>query len=72
MDYLIRFIQLHETFRKPEIDALAELKGVQLHWISYSENVRRHVDSYAERRRSRDIAMIRPCKRRLRTVMEDR
>lgn len=40
MDYLIRFVQLHETFRKPEIDALAEYARIQLHWEFHSEDVR--------------------------------
>ncbi|MCJ1308122.1 hypothetical protein MMC25_001774 [Agyrium rufum] len=28
MDFLIRFIQVHETFRKPELEALAKLAGL--------------------------------------------
>ncbi|KAL2120933.1 hypothetical protein VTJ04DRAFT_4960 [Mycothermus thermophilus] len=36
MDYLIRFSQSHETFRLPEIEALALLEGVDLQVISYS------------------------------------
>ncbi|KAL1840677.1 hypothetical protein VTJ49DRAFT_227 [Mycothermus thermophilus] len=36
MDYLIRFSQSHETFRLPEIEALALLEGVDLKVISYS------------------------------------
>ena len=39
MEYLIRFIQMHESFRKPETDALAELAGLNLGWVFYSENV---------------------------------
>jgi len=39
MDYLIRFVQLHETFRKPETDALAEIAGMKITWLSYSEEV---------------------------------
>ena len=39
MEYLIRFIQMHETFRKPETDALAELNGLDVEWIFYSESV---------------------------------
>ncbi|EME50414.1 hypothetical protein DOTSEDRAFT_69068 [Dothistroma septosporum NZE10] len=37
MDYLIRFVQMHETFRKPEIDALAEINSINIEWLSYSE-----------------------------------
>lgn len=40
MEYLIRLIQMHESFRQPEIDALAELTGISLDWTSYSEDVR--------------------------------
>lgn len=39
MDYLIRFIQTHETFRQPEIEALAELNEVKIEWLSYSHDV---------------------------------
>ena len=39
MDYLIRFIQMHESFRKSETDALAELASLNLQWVFYSENV---------------------------------
>ncbi|KAK4560589.1 hypothetical protein LTR86_005786 [Recurvomyces mirabilis] len=36
MDYLIRLVQMHETFRKPELDALADLAGLDVQWLSYS------------------------------------
>ncbi|KAL2129545.1 hypothetical protein VTI74DRAFT_7629 [Chaetomium olivicolor] len=36
MDYLIRFSQSHETFRLPEIQALALIEGVDLTVISYN------------------------------------
>ncbi|KAK4444925.1 S-adenosyl-L-methionine-dependent methyltransferase [Podospora aff. communis PSN243] len=36
MDYLIRFSQSHETFRLPEIQALAVIEGVDLKVVSYS------------------------------------
>ncbi|KAI7505589.1 RNA methylase family UPF0020 protein [Hortaea werneckii] len=38
MDYLIRFVQQHETFRKPEIESLADLAGYSLEWLSYSDH----------------------------------
>ncbi|KAK4506855.1 hypothetical protein PRZ48_000588 [Zasmidium cellare] len=38
MDYLIRFIQMHETFRRPETDALADLNGFKVEWLSYSDD----------------------------------
>lgn len=39
MEYLIRFAQTHETFRRPEIQALASLHNIQLEIIFYSEIV---------------------------------
>ncbi len=45
MDYLIRFVQIHETFRKPEIEALAVLADVNVEFLFYSENVRTKFDS---------------------------
>lgn len=41
MDYLIRFVQMHETFRKPEIDALAQINNISIEWLSYTEEVGR-------------------------------
>ncbi|KAK3708916.1 hypothetical protein LTR37_011246 [Vermiconidia calcicola] len=38
MDYLIRFIQTHETFRQPETNALADLAGLKIEWVFYSED----------------------------------
>ena len=40
MEYLIRFAQLHETFRRPEIESLALLEGVDLEFVFYDEKVR--------------------------------
>ena len=40
MDFLIRFVQIHETFRKPEIEALAVLANVNLEFLFYTESVR--------------------------------
>ena len=39
MEYLIRFVQLHESFRKAEILALAELADVNVEVLIYSEYV---------------------------------
>ena len=39
MDYLIRFAQVHETFRQPELEALAVLANVNLHVVHYSAHV---------------------------------
>ena len=38
-DYLIRFVQVHETFRRPEIEALAVLADINIEFLSYSEYV---------------------------------
>lgn len=40
MEYLVRFVQVHESFRKPELDALAGLAGVHLDTVTYSKDVR--------------------------------
>ncbi|KAK1149395.1 NAD-dependent histone deacetylase sir2 [Aspergillus melleus] len=37
MEYLIRFAQAHETFRRPEINALASLAGIDLEIVSYDQ-----------------------------------
>ncbi|OAP60761.1 hypothetical protein AYL99_05763 [Fonsecaea erecta] len=38
MDYLIRFAQVHETFRRPEIEALSTLAGLPCEIVSYAES----------------------------------
>jgi tRNA (guanine10-N2)-methyltransferase len=38
-EYLIRLVQVHESFRKPEILALAALANVNIEVLSYSECV---------------------------------
>jgi tRNA G10 N-methylase Trm11 len=39
MEYLIRFTQVHETFRLAEIEALAVLEDISLKIVSYSPTV---------------------------------
>ena len=39
MEYLIRLVQTHETFRKPELEALARTAQVKLEILSHSEYV---------------------------------
>jgi tRNA (guanine10-N2)-methyltransferase len=39
MEYLIRFTQVHETFRLAEIEAIATLQNISLEIISYSPTV---------------------------------
>ena len=40
MEYLVRLIQVHETFRVPELESLAQLEGVDLKIVEYSDDVR--------------------------------
>jgi tRNA G10 N-methylase Trm11 len=40
MEYLIRLAQMHETFRRPELEALAVLHNVDLEILEYSDEVR--------------------------------
>ncbi len=39
MEYLIRFIQTHETFRLAEIQALADLEKIDLAIVFYDPDV---------------------------------
>jgi hypothetical protein len=39
MEYLIRLAQMHETFRRPELESLAELHNVDLEILEYSDEV---------------------------------
>jgi hypothetical protein len=39
MEYLIRLAQMHETFRRPELEALAVLHNVDLEILEYSDEV---------------------------------
>ena len=46
----MRFVQSHESFRKPELDALAVLEGIDLEWVVYGQYVRSDPwDSFASR-----------------------
>ena len=38
-EYLIYFAQIHETFRKAELDSLSQLTGVGIEWKEYSDVV---------------------------------
>ncbi|RDL42284.1 tRNA guanosine-2'-O-methyltransferase [Venustampulla echinocandica] len=42
MEYMIRFTHVHETFRLPEIQALAVLEGIDLEVSSYNSDVREY------------------------------
>ncbi|KAI4170451.1 MAG: hypothetical protein LQ343_004954 [Gyalolechia ehrenbergii] len=37
MDYLVRFAQVHESFRKPELQALADLSRLDVEFLDYSQ-----------------------------------
>ncbi|KAI4164103.1 MAG: hypothetical protein LQ342_002339 [Letrouitia transgressa] len=37
MEYLVRLVQVHETFRRPELEALADLAGVDVEFVEYSK-----------------------------------
>lgn len=39
MDFIIKFAQAHETFRIPEIEALAVIENIPLKVIRYDEAV---------------------------------
>ena len=39
MEFLIRFVQLLEAFRKPEIEALAVVANIDVDFLAYSESV---------------------------------
>lgn len=39
MEFFIRFAQIHESFRRPELEAIADLLGIELVWVEYSEDV---------------------------------
>lgn len=39
MEYLVRFNQVHETFRLAELHALAVMEGIQTTILSYSPSV---------------------------------
>lgn len=41
MNFLIKFAQIHESFRLAEIQALAEIEGVDLAIINYNDQVSR-------------------------------
>lgn len=38
-DYLVRLAQTHESFRRPELEALAQLANIDLTVVQYDETV---------------------------------
>jgi tRNA G10 N-methylase Trm11 len=39
MEYLVRLAQCHETFRQPELQAVATLLGIEMEIMAYNEFV---------------------------------
>ena len=39
MEYLVRMAQIHETFRVPELRALATIEGIDMEIVEYSDDV---------------------------------
>lgn len=39
MFYLVRLAQFHPSFRKPELEALALMAGMDVKFVEYSESV---------------------------------
>jgi len=40
MKFLVRLAQFHEDFRRAELEALAELHGIDVEIVEYSKDVR--------------------------------
>lgn len=40
-EYIIRLVQKHETFRRPELESLAYLAGIDMQIVDYSDEVRK-------------------------------
>ena len=49
-EYLVRFAQTHESFRKVELQALADVAGVTLDFVKYEKDVGLFSRSYNSRR----------------------
>ena len=45
MNFFIRFVQIHETFREPEIQALATLANINVEFLVHSEEVNFEIPS---------------------------
>lgn len=43
MDYLVRLAQVHEDFRKAELQASADLSGIEVEFRVYSQYVRHYL-----------------------------
>ena len=47
MEYLVRFVQMHESFRKAELEASADLYGINMEFLNYSQYVRYYLCLYS-------------------------
>lgn len=45
-EYLVRFVQLHETFRLPELQALADFHGIEMEVVDYRASVSSPIVAY--------------------------
>lgn len=50
MEYLVRFAQCHESFRLPELHALASLTNVDLEVLTYETDVSNHLERRMSKR----------------------
>lgn len=57
MEYLIRLAQMHETFRRPELEALAVLHNVDLEILEYADEVWQRLSFSIHLRVTERIAM---------------
>ncbi|EEP80527.1 conserved hypothetical protein [Uncinocarpus reesii 1704] len=55
MEYLVRFAQVHESFRRPELEALAIVAGVDLEVIEYHEESPFCVIKVPDEKSARDL-----------------
>ena len=39
MEFLVRMVHIHQSFRKPELEALATLADIDLQFVEHDENV---------------------------------
>ena len=39
MEYLVRLAQVHESFRRPELQALAKLQNIDIQFLDYADDV---------------------------------
>ena len=47
-NYLVRFVQMHESFRTAELKALAKIAGVEIEVLKYDEDVGERISVSAQ------------------------